>query len=58
MFKKLGFTDRSGRSGFNDGSFPNFRNQDVIVPVEDGMETGRTDMEELQQFLTEVSMIC
>lgn len=40
----MGFTDRSARSGLNNESFPNFRERDVVVAPEGGIETGRTDM--------------
>ena len=43
MKKNIGFTDRSAKSVFNN-SFPFFKEKDVIVPIEGGMETGRSDM--------------
>ena len=54
MKKQIGFTDRSMKNGLNT-SFPHFKEKDVIVPADGGMETGRSEMEELNYLLAEVS---
>lgn len=56
MKKNAGFTDRSMKSGLN-VSFPFFKEKDVVVPADGGFETGRTEMEELNFLLSEISIL-